>query len=159
MRMWKISHCSKCSSLSLCWLFTHQTQWHPWLFYQLVEWCIRWCRSRALISDFSRWNFANTSSTTDEVAESIWKLTVVFDSSFSRTLFDIKVFNLNPYAQSCQRGMPDSWKYHKSIKKLKKESKSWLIEIQKYTFCPLIFSCISSISIKSYTEVEFNDQQ
>ena len=59
-----------------------------------------------------------------------------FGSSFSRTFFDRKVFI--PYAKSCPRSIPNSYKYHESIKKLKYEKR--IIEGEKATFWPLIFS-------------------
>ena len=81
--------------------------------------------------------FANRTTTFDDDARLDIKANGVFDSSFSRTFFNVKVFN--PYAKSCPRSIPDSYKYHESIKKLKYEQR--IIDVEKATFCPLIFSC------------------
>ena len=81
--------------------------------------------------------FANRTTTIDDDARLDIKANGFFDSCFSRTFFDVKVFN--PYAKSCPRSIPDSYKYHESIKKLKYEQR--IIDVEKATFCPLIFSC------------------
>ena len=81
--------------------------------------------------------FANRTTTIDDDARLDFKANGFFDSRFSRTFFDVKVFN--PYAKSCPRSIPDSYKYHESIKKLKYEQR--IIDVEKATFCPLIFSC------------------
>ena len=51
--------------------------------------------------------------------------------------FDVKVFIL--YAKSCPRSISGSYRYHESIRKLKNEQRT--IEVEKDTFCPLIFLC------------------
>ena len=81
--------------------------------------------------------FANRTTTIDDDARLNIKANGFFDSRFSRTFFDVKVFN--PYAKSCPRSIPDSYKYHEYIKKLKYEQS--IIDAEKATFCPLIFSC------------------
>ena len=81
--------------------------------------------------------FANRTTTIDDDARLDIKANGFFDSRFSRTFFDVKVFN--PYAKSCPRSIPDSYKHHESIKKLKYEQR--IIDVKKTTFCPLIFSC------------------
>ena len=53
-----------------------------------------------------------------------------------RTFFDVKV--VNSYAKSCPRSIPDSYKYHEYIKKLKYEQR--IIKVKKAAFCPLIIS-------------------
>ena len=75
--------------------------------------------------------FANSTTTNDDDARLDIKGNVFVDSRFSRTFFDVKVFN--PYAKSCPKCKPDSYKHHKSIKKLKYEQRIAI-------FCPLIFS-------------------
>ena len=47
--------------------------------------------------------------------ECLIEANVFFNSHFSRTFFDVEMFN--PYAKSCSRSMPDSYKHHKAIKK------------------------------------------
>ena len=81
--------------------------------------------------------FANRTTTTDDDARLDIKYNGLFDSRLRRTLFDVKM--LTPYAKTCPRSIPDSYKYHESIKKLKYEQ--WIIEVEKATFCPLIVSC------------------
>ena len=81
--------------------------------------------------------FANRTTTIDDDARLDITANGFFDSGFSRTFFDVKVFN--PFAISCPRSLPDSYNYHESIKKLKYEQR--IIEVEKATFCSLIFSC------------------
>ena len=81
--------------------------------------------------------FANRTATIDDDAGLDIKANGFFDSRFNRTLFNVKVFNA--YAKSCPRSIPDSYKYHESIKKLKYEKK--IMEVEKATFCPLEFAC------------------
>ena len=85
--------------------------------------------------------FANRTTTIDDDARLDIKANGFFDLRFSRTFFDLKVFN--PYAKSCPRSIPDSYIYHESIKKLKYEQR--IIEVEKATFCPLIFSCTGAV--------------
>ena len=81
--------------------------------------------------------FSNKTATTDENARLDIKADCIFDSIFSRKFFSWIIFN--QYVRSCPRSIPDSYKYHDSIKKLKYGQK--IIEVEKATFCPLIFSC------------------
>ena len=81
--------------------------------------------------------FANRTTTIDDDARLDIKANGFFDSRFSRTFFDVKVFI--PYAKICPRSIPDSYKYQESIKKLKYEQR--IIDVKKSTFCPSIFSC------------------
>ena len=81
--------------------------------------------------------FANRTTITDDDARLYINANGFFDSRFSGTFFDVNVFN--PYAKICPRSKPGSYKYHESIKKLKYEQR--IIEVEKATFCPLIFSC------------------
>ena len=84
-----------------------------------------------------RETFANRTSSIDDDAELDIKANGFFDSGFSRTFFDVKVFN--SYAKGCPRSIPVSFKYHESIKKLKYVQK--IIDVENASLCPLIFSC------------------
>ena len=84
--------------------------------------------------------FANRTTTIDDDARLDIKANGFSDSRFSRTFFDVKVFN--PYAKSCPRSIPDSYQYHES-KKLKYDQR--IIEVEKGTFCPLIFPCTGGV--------------
>ena len=51
--------------------------------------------------------------------------------------FDVKIFN--PFDKSCPKNIEDAYSYHENIKKLKYEPR--VINVEKGTFSPLIFSC------------------
>ena len=74
--------------------------------------------------------FAKTTTIDDNTRLNV-KANVFFESHFSSKFFDVKEFNL--YAKICQRSIPDSYKYHESIKKLKYEQR--IIEVEKATLC------------------------
>ena len=64
--------------------------------------------------------FGNRTTTINDDARLDIQANGFFDSRFSRTFFDVKVFN--PYAKSCPRSIPDAYiSHHESIKKLKYE--------------------------------------
>ena len=86
--------------------------------------------------------FASRTTTIDNDARLDIKANGFFDSRFSRTFFDVKVFN--PYAKICWRSIRHSYKYHDSAKKLKYEQR--IIDVEKATFCPLICSCTAGPS-------------
>ena len=101
--------------------------------------------------------FANRTTTTDDDARPNIKVNSLFESRFSGTFFDVKV--VNPYATSCPRRIPDSYKYHESIKKLKCEQK--IIEAEKVTFSPLIFPCPGGAgpAASKAIQIGFQDQR
>ena len=80
--------------------------------------------------------FANRTTTVDDDARLDIKANCFFDSRFSRTFFDVKVFN--PYAKIPTKhiGFPQ---ISGAIKKLKYQQR--IIDVEKATFFPLIFSC------------------
>ena len=80
--------------------------------------------------------FTKRTTTIDDKARIDIKANGFFDSHFSRMFFDVKVFI--PYVKFCQRSIPDSYKYHEYIKEQKYEQR--IIEVEKATFRPLIFS-------------------
>ena len=67
----------------------------------------------------------------DVSVRSIW-------APLSRTFFDIRVFN--PLAQTnWEKEIPDMYRFHESRKK--EEYNARILEIEKGTFTPLVFSC------------------
>ena len=58
-------------------------------------------------------NFVNISTTTDEDARLDVKANGLWGSRFSRTFFDVKVFN--PHAKTSRRLLKDAYKYHESL--------------------------------------------
>ena len=81
--------------------------------------------------------FANRSTTTDDDARLDIKANGLWESRYSKTYFDVKVFN--PYARTCSRNIPDSYRQHESSKKLKYEQR--IVDVEKGSFNPLVFSC------------------
>ena len=81
--------------------------------------------------------FDNKSTTREDEARLDIKANGLWESRFTRTFFDVKVFN--PHAKSCPKNIADAYKYHEAIKKSKYEER--VIKVEKSTFCPLIFSC------------------
>ena len=102
-------------------------------------------------------NFENKTTTTDDNARLNIEANGFFESRSCRTFFDVKVFS--PYAKSCLRSIQDSYKYHESIKKLKYEQR--IMEVDKSTFCPLIFSCTGRAgpSESKTIQIRFQDQR
>ena len=58
-------------------------------------------------------------------------------SRFSRTFFDIKIFN--PYATFCPRNIKGAYKQHEIQKKT--EYEQIIIDVEHSTFNPLVFAC------------------
>ena len=61
----------------------------------------------------------------------------LWDSRFSRTYFDVKIFN--PLAKSCPKEVKESYKYHETLKKLKCEQR--ILDVENSSFNPLVFAC------------------
>ena len=112
-------------------------------------------------------SFANRTTTTEDDARLDIKANGLWESRFSRTFFDVKVFN--PHARSCPKNTKEAYKHHESMKKLKYEQR--IIDVENSTFNPLVFACtggagpsaskvmsrlalkISEKSIESYADV------
>ena len=56
---------------------------------------------------------------------------------FSRTFFDVKIFN--PHAKSCPKTISDAYKYHESVRTLKYQQR--VLDDEHSSFVPLIFAC------------------
>ena len=82
-------------------------------------------------------SFANKTTSTEDDARLDIKANGLWDSRFTKTFFDVKIFN--PFAKSCPKNIEDAYSYHENIKKLKYEPR--VINVEKGTFSPLIFSC------------------
>jgi len=82
-------------------------------------------------------SFNNRTTSTEDDARLDIKANGLWDSRFSRTFFDVKIFN--PFAKSCPKIPRDAYKHHESQKKLKYEQR--IKEVENSTFNPLIFSC------------------
>ena len=67
-------------------------------------------------------SFVNNSTTTDEDARLDVKANGLWGSRFSRTFFDVKVFN--PHAKISRRLLKDAYKYHESLKNSKYQQSS-----------------------------------
>ena len=82
-------------------------------------------------------SFTNKTTSTEDDARLDIKANGLWENRFSKTFFDVKIFN--PHAKSCPKTIPDAYKHHEQAKKLKYEQR--IIELEKATFNPLVFSC------------------
>ena len=82
-------------------------------------------------------SFVNNSTTTDENPRLDVKANGLWGSRFSRTFFDVKVFN--PHAKTSRRLLKDAYKYHESLKKSKYQQR--VFQVEQSSFCTLIFGC------------------
>ena len=82
-------------------------------------------------------SFANKTTSTEDDARLDIKAIGLWDSRFTKTFFDVKIFN--PFAKSCPKNIEDAYSYHENIEKMKYEPR--IINVEKGTFSPLIFSC------------------
>ena len=82
-------------------------------------------------------SFENKTTTTEDDARLDIKANGLWESRFSRTFFDVKIFN--PHAKSCPKTIKEAYKYHESMKKLKYEQR--IIDLENSSFNPLIFAC------------------
>ena len=67
-------------------------------------------------------SFGNNSTATDEDARLDVKAKGLLGSRFSRTFFDVKIFN--PHAKTSRRLLKDAYKYHESLKNSKYQQSS-----------------------------------
>ena len=82
-------------------------------------------------------SFANKTTSTDDDARLDIKANGLWESRYHRTFFDVKIFN--PHAKSCSKDINEAYKNHEDQKKRKYEQR--VIDIEKATFTPLVFSC------------------
>ena len=69
--------------------------------------------------------FHNKTTTTENDARLDIKANGLWGGRFSRTFFDVKIFN--PQAKSCPKTISDVYKYHESVKKLNTNKKFWML--------------------------------
>ena len=81
-------------------------------------------------------SFDNKSTTTEDEARLDIKANGLWDTRFSRTFFDVKIFN--PLAKSCPKQIKEAYKYHESLKKLKYEQR--ITNVEHSSFNPLVFA-------------------
>ena len=77
------------------------------------------------------------STTTNEDAQPDVKTNGIWDSRFSQTFFDVKVFN--PRAKNSQRLPKDAYRYHVSPKISKHHQR--VLQVEQRSICSLIVGC------------------
>ena len=82
-------------------------------------------------------SFHNRTTTTEDDARLDIKANVLWGGRFSRTFFDVKIFN--PHAKSCPKTISHAYKYHESVKTLKYQQR--ILDVEHSSFVPLIFAC------------------
>ena len=90
-------------------------------------------------------SFHNKTTTTEENARLDSKANGLWGSRFSRTFFDVKIFN--PRAKSCPKTIADAYKYHESVKTLKYQQRTQ--DVEHSSFVPLIFVCTAGAALGS----------
>ena len=81
--------------------------------------------------------FVNISNTTEDEARLDIKKNRLWGSRFSRTFFDVKIFN--PQAKTSQKLHKDAYKYQETQKNSKYKQR--ILNVEQSSFCPLIFGC------------------
>ena len=76
-------------------------------------------------------------TTTEDGARLDIKANGLWGGRFSRTFFDVKIFN--PHAKSCPKTKFDAYKYHESVITLKCQQR--ILDVEHSSFVPLIFAC------------------
>ena len=82
-------------------------------------------------------SFEYKSTCTEDEARLDIRANGLWDSLFSRTFFDVKIFN--PLAKSCPKEVKEALKYHETLKKLKYERR--ILDVENSSFNPLVFAC------------------
>ena len=82
-------------------------------------------------------SFHNKTTTTEDDARFDIKANGLWGSRFSRTFFDVKIFNI--HAKSCPKTISDAYKNHESVKTLKYQQR--ILDVEHSSFVPLIFAC------------------
>ena len=82
-------------------------------------------------------SFHKKTTTTEDDARLDIKANGHWRGRFSRTFFDVKIFN--PHAKSCPKTISDSYKYHESVKTLEYQQR--VLDGEHSSFVPLIFAC------------------
>ena len=81
-------------------------------------------------------SFNNKTTTTENDARLDSKANGFWGGRFSRTLYDVKIFN--PHAKSCPKTISGAFKYHESVKTLKYQQR--ILDVEHSSFVPVIFS-------------------
>ena len=95
-------------------------------------------------------SFDNRSTTTEDDARLDIKANGLWGSRFTRTFFDVKIFN--PHAKSCPKTLKDAYSYHESLKKLKYEQR--INDVEHSSFVPLIFACTGGAGPKATKTIQ-----
>ncbi len=82
-------------------------------------------------------SFPKKTTSTDDDARLDIKANGLWDTRFSKTFFDVKIFN--PLASSCPKTPKEAYSYQEQTKRLKYETR--IIEVEINSFNPLIFAC------------------
>ena len=82
-------------------------------------------------------SFHNKTTTTEDDARLDIKASGLWGGRFSRTFFDVKIFN--PHAKSCPKTISDAYKYHESVETLKCQQR--ILDVEHSSFVSLIFAC------------------
>ena len=80
-------------------------------------------------------SFHNKTTTTEDDARLDIKANGFWGGRFSRTFFDVKIFN--PHVKSCPKTISDAYKYHESVRTLKYQQR--ILDEEHSSFVPLIF--------------------
>ena len=81
-------------------------------------------------------SFDHRTTTTEDEARLDIKANGLWETRFSKTYFDVKIFN--PLAKSCPKSIPDAYTFHESQKRLKYKQR--IIEVENSSFNPLVFA-------------------
>ena len=81
--------------------------------------------------------FRNKTTTTEDDARLDSKANGLWGGRFSRTFFDVKIFNA--HAKSCPKTISDAYKYHESVKTFKYQQR--ILDVEHSSFVPPIFAC------------------
>ena len=82
-------------------------------------------------------SFDHRTTTTEDEARLDIKANGIWETRFTKTYFDVKIFN--PLAKSCTKSIPDAYTFNESQKRLKYEQR--IIEVENSSFNPLVFAC------------------
>ena len=82
-------------------------------------------------------SFDHRTTTTEDEARLDIKANGLWETRFSKTNFDVKIFN--PLAKSCTKSISDTYTFSESQKRLKYEQR--IIEVKNSSFNPSVFAC------------------
>ena len=118
--------------------YTHMTWWNTWYVRKYNKRRLLWRRGGAETSEVRR---GILPSNINQLALKMKLVSIsangLWDSRFSRTYFDVKIFN--PLTKSCPKEVKEAYKYHETLKKLKYEQR--ILDVENSSFIPLVFAC------------------